>query len=330
MNDSRFEFKVGLFVLAGLALAALLVLNFSKGITLFKSTYKLHVTMSTVAGLKPAADVMMAGVPVGKVAATTLSPDGRSVDITVEILSKYKIRKNATFRIDAMGFLGDQYIEVTPAETESAASLAPLLTNGESVLGEKPLNIQEAVHSIYDFVGQAQHTMGDIDKAVTNVTQTILAAAALTNFVTTLTNLGGVAEDAAVMAKQVRAMLDANGPDIRIAITNFAALSQKLDIMADKLDSVITTNSSDVTSAIKNLKAASASLDQLAAGLQAGQGLGGSLLKDEQMKTNFSSLLANLTDMADQFAAFGRRLNDDGIWRTLWKPKTPATNAPKH
>ena len=122
MNDSRFEWKVGLFVAVGLALAALLILNFSKGITLFKSTYKLHITMPSVAGLKPAADVMMAGVPVGKVAATTLSLDGRSVDITVEVLAKYQIRKDARFHIDALGFLGDQYIEVTPAEGELAAA----------------------------------------------------------------------------------------------------------------------------------------------------------------------------------------------------------------
>ena len=53
MNDTRFEMKVGLFVFFGLALMALLVLNFSKGITLFKSTYEIHVIMPTVAGLKP-------------------------------------------------------------------------------------------------------------------------------------------------------------------------------------------------------------------------------------------------------------------------------------
>ena len=39
--------RLGLFVFVGLALAALLILNFSKGITLFNSTYKLHVIMPT-------------------------------------------------------------------------------------------------------------------------------------------------------------------------------------------------------------------------------------------------------------------------------------------
>ncbi len=104
MNDSRFAWKVGLFVFFGLALAALLILNFSKGPLVFHSTYKLHITMPTVAGLKPAADVMMAGVPIGKVAATTLSLDGRSVDITVEILANIKFARTPVFTLTPSAF----------------------------------------------------------------------------------------------------------------------------------------------------------------------------------------------------------------------------------
>src|SRR5206468_3259417 len=112
--------KVGMFVLIGLVLVAALMLNFSKGITRFQSTYKLHLIMTTVSGLKPHADVMMSGVPVGNVVATDLALDTGLVDITVQILSKYKIRTNANFHIDALGFLGDQYIAVSPSTNNSA------------------------------------------------------------------------------------------------------------------------------------------------------------------------------------------------------------------
>jgi phospholipid/cholesterol/gamma-HCH transport system substrate-binding protein len=329
MNDSRFEWKVGLFVVFGLALAALLILNFSKGIMLFQSTYRIHITMPTVAGLKPAADVMMAGVPVGKVAATTLSLDGRSVDITAEILAKYKIRQDARFHIDALGFLGDQYIEVTPAEGDVAAeNKAPLLTNGQTIMGEKPLNMQEAVRSISGFVEQGQKTMQAIDQAVTNVNNTILNAAALTNFDATMTNFESATADTAGIAREVRAMLESNLPSVHPAITNLAALARKLNSMADQLDRAISTNTGDVTDAVKNIKAASASLQQLAEGLQAGQGLAGSLLKDEKMRADFATLLARINDMAEQFARFGQYLNQNGIWKALWKPKPSATNAP--
>ena len=48
-------------------------------------------------------------------------------------------------------------MEVTPAEGDlEAESKVPLLTNGETVTGETPLNMQEAVRSISDFVGIGQ------------------------------------------------------------------------------------------------------------------------------------------------------------------------------
>jgi phospholipid/cholesterol/gamma-HCH transport system substrate-binding protein len=327
MNDSRFAWKVGLFVFVGLALSALLVLNFSKGPMVFRSTYQLHITMPTVAGLKPAADVMMAGVPVGKVASTSLNLDGRSVDITVEILAKYKIRQDARFHIDALGFLGDQYIEITPAEGETPPSHVPLLTNGQTILGEAPFNMAEAVRSISGLVTEGQKTMRDIDKTFYNVNNTILDATTLTNFVATMTNFQSVTEDAADMARKVRAMLDSNAPSVQVAVTNFVALSQRLNDMADQLHRTISTNSGDVTEAIKSIKSASASLQQLADGLQAGQGLAGSMLKDEKMRTDFTALLAHISDMAEQYARFGQALNENSLWHILTH-KPPPTNAP--
>ena len=203
-------------------------------------------------------------------------------------------------------------------------------------MGEKPLNMQEAVRSISGFVEQGQKTMRDIDRAVSNVNNTILDAVTLTNFVATMTNFESVTADAASMAKQVRGMLDANISSVHVAITNFATLAQKLDAMADKLDRTITTNTGDVTEAVKSIKAASASLQHLADGLQAGQGLAGRLLKDEKMntdydnmKTNLATALTAISGMADQFSRFGRSLNENSVWHILFRKPSP-TNAPAH
>ena len=329
MNDSRFEWKVGFFVFVGLALAALLILNFSKGLTLFQSTYKLHVEMPTVAGLKPAADVMLAGVPIGKVATTTLSLDGRMVDIQLEILSKYKIRSDAKFHIDAQGFLGDQYIEVTPPEGGPAPGQSvSFLTNGEIVVGEAPFNMQEAVRSFSGLFDQARKTIKDIDTTVTNVNQTVMAADTLTHVSLALSNFDAVTEEAAVMAREVRGMIDSNGIPVRVAVSNFVDLSQKLNAMAGQLGETISTNSGDVTLAVKNLRDASAAMKELADGLQAGQGVAGSLLKDEKMKEQLGALFTNANSMTEQLSLFGLHLNQNGIWKSLWKPKPSETNTP--
>jgi phospholipid/cholesterol/gamma-HCH transport system substrate-binding protein len=330
MNDTRFEAKVGVFVAASLALAALLILNFSKGPMVFRSTYKLHIKMPTVAGLKSAADVMMAGVPIGKVVKTDLSQDGRSVDITVEVLAKYEIRKNAAFHIDSEGFLGDSYVEITPAEVNpKAPAEAPLLTNGETVTGDEPFNLQEAVRSISGVVDQGKKTMNDLDTSINNINSSILAGVTLSNLVATLNNFRSVSADAVGMAKDVRVTLDADLPPVHTALTNFQALSVRLNVLADKLDQTITTNSGDFTAAIKNINATASDLRQLADGLQAGQGLAGGILKDEKMKTDFSTLVTNISSMADEFGRFAERLNQESLWHVLVSKPKP-TNAAAH
>jgi phospholipid/cholesterol/gamma-HCH transport system substrate-binding protein len=340
MNDSHFERKVGLFVAFGLLLSALLILNFSKGFTLFKKTNTIHITMSTVAGLKPAADVMMSGVPIGKVVATPLNDDGSSVDVKVEILARLKIHTNATFRIDALGFIGDEYIEITPAEGSlEEESKVPFLTNGQTIMGEKPLNMQEAVRSVSGFVEQGQKTMRDIDKAVTNITDIVLAPGNLSNFVATITEIESVTTNLVNMAAVARGLLDSNAPTVRSALANFADASQRLTNMAVQLEitiSSVSANTNDVADTVKHIKAASANLQQITDNLMAGQGLAGRLLKDEKMnsdydnmKTNLATALTTIGGMADEFRRFGQNLNQNSLWHILTHKPAP-TNAPAH
>lgn len=323
-KTTRTEWKVGMFVLIGLVLVAALMLNFSKGITRFKSTYKLHLIMTTVSGLKPHADVMMSGVPVGSVVNTDLSPDGGSVDITVQILSKYKIRTNANFHIDALGFLGDQYIAVSPSTNSSA----PFLKNGDTVIGESPFNLQEAVKSTAGLLETAKTTLRDLDQAITNINRTVLNEATLTNFGMAISNFYQLTGEAGAMVRQIGGVIATNTSPINSAVKNLRDVSDKLDKMADDLHAIINTNSADLGQALDNFRDTTASLKRSAEDLQNGKGLAGSLLKDEHMKAEMQDLIQNLNSMSANFAIFGSNLNQRGLWSMLRKPKTAPPNAP--
>jgi phospholipid/cholesterol/gamma-HCH transport system substrate-binding protein len=177
MNNTRIELKVGFFVAVGLALLAVLVLSFSRGLTLFNSSYQLRLILPNAAGLKPTADVMMAGVPIGKASDLELLPDGRSVAVTVSILSKYKIRTNAVFHVDSLGFLGDQYIEVTPSTNLAAG----FWQHGDVVQGESPFNMQQAVRSVAGLLDQAKKTVADLDRAINTVNGTLFSEQSMSN-----------------------------------------------------------------------------------------------------------------------------------------------------
>jgi phospholipid/cholesterol/gamma-HCH transport system substrate-binding protein len=323
-KTTRIEWKVGMFVLIGLVLVAALMLNFSKGITRFKSTYKLHLIMTTVSGLKPHADVMMSGVPVGNVVDTELAQEGRSVDITVQILSKYQIRTNANFHIDALGFLGDQYIAVNPSTNTSA----PFLKNGDTVIGEEPFNLQEAVKSTSGLLETAKQTLKDLDQAITNVNRTILNDQTLTNFGLAVSNFYTLTGDAGAMVRQIGGIISSNTEPINGAVKSLRQVADKLDKMSDDLHTIITTNSADLGKAVDNFRDTSASLKQMAGDLQQGKGLAGTLLKDERLNGQVKDLVQNLNSMSANFAIFGSNLNQRGLWSMLRTPKTPPPHAP--
>jgi phospholipid/cholesterol/gamma-HCH transport system substrate-binding protein len=317
MRDSRIELKVGFFVAAGLALLAVLVLSFSRGLTLFERTYTLRIVLPNAAGLKPTADVMMSGVPIGKANGVELMPDGRSVMVNVSILSKYKIHTNAVVHIDALGFLGDQYIEVTPSTDPNA----PYWQNDALVQGESPMNMQAAVKSVSGLLEQFKTTTSGINQAISNLNRTILSDQSLSNLNGGFSNAEAMVASVRLAARDAQELINSNTPAVDEAVTNVLRLSEKLNLTADDLDRLVTTNGPVLGQTLRNLRDTSADFKQVAADLQAGKGLAGGLLKDEAVKAEMAALISNANVMSAAFATFGSNLDQKGIWRMLWKPK---------
>ena len=118
MEQKRLETKVGLFVFIGLALLAVLLIQFSKGTSLFHGTYELRLHASNVGGLQQRAKVLLAGVQVGSVSDIQLADDTKSVTILLKIYKNFKIYSDARFVIEQSGFLGDQYVAIIPTANQ--------------------------------------------------------------------------------------------------------------------------------------------------------------------------------------------------------------------
>jgi hypothetical protein len=97
-------------------------------------------------------------------------------------------------------------------------------------------------------------------------------------------------------------------------------------VVAGGLDRLVATNGPVVDETIRNLRDTSAAFKQVASDLEAGKGLAGGLLKDEEMKAETASLISNANAVAAAFSTFGSNLNQRGIWRMLWKPKQTKKN----
>lgn len=143
VRETAREFKVGLFVLAGFALAVLVLLNLQ--VFHFNAGPALRVAFNYTHGLQVGAPVQLAGVPVGNVEHIRIRKDveGRTrVEVTARIRRNVSIEKNAEVRIDSHGLLGQKYLEILPS-----GAAAGLIEEGDVLLGRDPVALETIVVS---------------------------------------------------------------------------------------------------------------------------------------------------------------------------------------
>ena len=141
MNGFR-QTAVGIFVLLGLVCVAYLTIKLGS-MELFETKgFELTARFNSVSGLRVGADVEMAGVPVGRVAAITLDDDPARRQALVRLVldRDLKLSTDTIASVKTSGLIGDKYINLQPGglddvlasgdtleETESAVDLESLI-----------------------------------------------------------------------------------------------------------------------------------------------------------------------------------------------------------
>jgi phospholipid/cholesterol/gamma-HCH transport system substrate-binding protein len=316
MTQSRLEWKVGLFVFIGLALLAALLLEFSKGLTFFRPTYTIYLHAENVGGLKPRAAVLMSGVQVGTVSEIQLAPDGKSVMITLRIYKQYQIHRDADFIIDQSGFLGDQFVAIDPKDNK-----APVFHNGDHAKALPPFNLQQFTRTATGFILRIDETVKKLDDAFANITRLLLTPETLTNLSLAVSNLRGFSERALAVDDNLNGVLVTNSPAVAQSASNLVVFSKQLNEFAEGLNGVLETNREAVHVAVKNLESSTEVLKNLLNDVQAGKGLAGDLLKNEQIATNVSEIAQNLSITTSN-------LNRLGLWKIMWQHKPQKGSEP--
>lgn len=120
------ELRVGIFMLAALAVAGFLILNSSGSFNPFEKKLRLKARFVTADGLHSGSDVQLAGVSVGKVDDVRFlppdSPDGERIEATLSVVEQFQskpitdlIRTDSTAKMVATSVLGnDKMINITP------------------------------------------------------------------------------------------------------------------------------------------------------------------------------------------------------------------------
>jgi phospholipid/cholesterol/gamma-HCH transport system substrate-binding protein len=320
MEKSRLPMKVGIFVFIGLALLAVLLIQFSKSTSLFRGTYVLHLHADNVGGIKPHAQVLLAGVQVGTVTDIQLAKDDKSVTLNLLIYNDYPIYSDAEFAIEQSGFLGDQFVSIRPV-----ANALPTLTNDEVVPCTAPFNLLEVARSASGFIQRIDGTAKKLDASVSALQEEVLNVHTLSSFGVALTNMQSLTAQALYAVQDIHALVATNTGQVDLAISNFVCFSSELSQFGASAQGILATNGQNIDVTTKNLEDISENLKQMSANLQAGNGLAGTLLQNQDLATNVQMIAANL-------AITSSNLNREGLWGVLWshKPAKPSANNPAH
>ncbi len=134
------QFKVGLFMLAGLACLAWVALSLG-GIGLVDDgRYELHARFGSVSGLREGAWVELAGVRVGTVSAISVDPDFYEAVVTLRLDANIRLQEDAIASIRTAGIIGEKFVKITPG------GLPDMLAPGDTLLEtESSISIEELV-----------------------------------------------------------------------------------------------------------------------------------------------------------------------------------------
>ncbi|HEX3626041.1 MAG TPA: MlaD family protein [Verrucomicrobiae bacterium] len=316
MDNKRLELKVGLFVFIGLVLLAALLIAFSKGTSVFRGTYTVHLVAANVGGLKLRASVLLAGVQVGAVSGIKLAPDGKSVNITLRVYNGTTIYNDANFVIEQAGFLGDQFVAVLPT-----ANQGTIITNNEEVHCEPPFDMLAVARSASGFITRIDNTVAKVEASVSELQKSLLNEETLTNLSMAVANIKEASDHANGVVGGLDTLVATNSGQVHLAVSNIVFFSQELTQLAANANGVLDTNGVAISGAVSNLQAATTTLRQIADDMHAGKGLAGTILENQALATNVEVTVNNLEITTSN-------LNKFGIWHMLWSHPAPHTNGP--
>jgi phospholipid/cholesterol/gamma-HCH transport system substrate-binding protein len=161
--------RLGMFIVATLAVLATGIFLIGDKQLLFSSTYPLRADFDDVAGLNVGADVRVGGVRQGTVRRIDLPkhPDGKmSVYLDLKHPTRNLIKKDSVASIKTEGLLGDKFVEVSFGSKDGEA-----VKDGDTLQSEPPLDISDLMNTAGGVLESAEGAMQSIESISAKIDQ---------------------------------------------------------------------------------------------------------------------------------------------------------------
>ena len=274
----RDEVLVGIFLTVAIAIALLGTLWLVRGG--LSSGYPLYTKFAWGQNLKPGQPVLLAGVNVGAVSDVKLRDDG-FLDVFLRVNDDVKVPKNSTASVQPIGIFGDAAIALTP-KGPSAVSYQP----GDTVpVGPSATDIQALEN-------KADSVMTTVNAMMKTLNAELFAAGGIRDMRRSMANAAELSASAARLSVQLNSIAAEQNRNLTLTMNQLRRSMSAID--SAKIDSTLRnfqTSSASLTQIAANLATTSHRADSIMAGIQAGQGNAGKLLKDTLLYSDLRGLV---------------------------------------
>jgi phospholipid/cholesterol/gamma-HCH transport system substrate-binding protein len=293
------ETKVGLLALISFVILYL-GFNFLKGKDFFSPENQYTVIYDNVEGLTAANQVSLSGMKVGQVKQVELIA-GNKVKVTLSIRKDLPLPQGTKAVLSSDGLLGGKLVRLAMGKgdkvIENGGQLSPASETGiTDLLKEQALpllhNLDSLALSLRIVTKSFETTGASVNSLVKNSDRTVSTLGTSLN--------ATIAENRNNLAGITANMKSLSGNLIETE-KSLKPLIGKFNSIADSL------NALKVSKALATTQKSLESLQRIMAGIEAGQGSAGKLLKDDSLYTNLNRSLADLDKLLIDFRLAPKR-----------------------
>jgi phospholipid/cholesterol/gamma-HCH transport system substrate-binding protein len=269
MARTNEEIKVGVVVVVAVLLF-LVALIFVGGVNLLRQKKAEYFTYFKFAGgLEPGSLVRYGGFKVGTVASAALDPnDSTRIKVVLQVDPHTPIKTNSVARISSLGFLGENYVEVSPGTRN-----APLLPAGKEIPAMEIVQLSDVFNNVNNITVNATKLVNDLDAQVLLLSKNSNELIRNLNDVVSPENkehFGSLLANSDQMLKESR-------PHIEKTLGNLETVSAKMtqtldnlngtiaraNKLTDHLDGVIVDNSKEIHATLLRLQSSLADAQRM-------------------------------------------------------------------
>ena len=286
-NDLKtLEIKVGLFVLIGLVIIAVMAVQFGRvgqGLTDF---YTLTVNFPNASGLVKNADVQLSGARIGVVAEAPKAVPGQIgiIPVQLKIRADLRLPKDCFFMIGKSGLLGDTSVMVA---LPTGFDLEKFDPSDESKLIPKNSTVKGTpVTDFNELASQGEKNMRRLSETLEKIQNGVLSDDNMNNLQASFTNIKALSDNLSTASAKIGPVL--NGAE--------GAVNTAKETFTEAKAAMVTINSAagDVRIAIADIRAMVKTGEGVLKQVQTGNGTIPMLLRDPQVADDFRSVIYNL------------------------------------